>query len=93
VGLRRRLERLEEVYGGGGEVPPCGECGGGGGGDDGDREIEYELTFPGDREDDDLGNDSVDEFCSTCGKQVAQVLYFPDGPTQDSRRQRSSWRR
>ncbi len=88
AGLRRQLERLEEVYDGGGGGPPCGECGGGGnpGGDDGDREIEYELTFPGDYSDDDTA-DPVEEFCTSCGRQLIWVLNFPD--ERDTRRQRT----
>jgi hypothetical protein len=78
VSLRSRLARLEEVYGGGDGVPPCGECGGGGnpGGDDDASAIEYELTFPGDREDD--APDPVEEFCASCGRQLTWVLSFDD---------------
>ena len=88
MGLRRQLERLEEVYGGGWR-PPCDACGGGGnlGGDEG--EATYELTFPGDRSDDDLGVEPQEEYCGSCGRQLTWVLTFPDEPRQ----KRSSWRR
>jgi hypothetical protein len=88
AGLRRQLERLEEVYGGGGGGPPCGECGGGGnpGGDDDASAIEYELTFPGDRED--AVPDPVEEFCASCGRQLTWVLSFDDDE-RDTRRQRT----
>ena len=89
MSLRRQLERLEEVYGGGGwDGPPCDECGWRGPDDDSEPD-EYELTFPGDYSDDDLDNDPQEEFCSSCGKQLSWVLSFPD--EQDTRRRRSSY--
>ncbi len=74
MALSTRIKRLELSSGGWG-CPPCEECGWGAG-DDG--EVKYELTFPGGYSDDDLDDDPQPEFCSTCGREIGQILTFGD---------------
>jgi hypothetical protein len=65
--LERRVSRLEESVGDGGECPRCGW----GGGDDDNRP--YEVTFidPG-------GPDDREEYCEACGRQLVYTLHWGD---------------
>jgi hypothetical protein len=67
--LQRRVARLEEAAGDGGE---CLRCGWGGGSDHGGGDT-YELVWvdPG-------GPDDREEFCEACGQQLVYVLTWGD---------------
>jgi hypothetical protein len=68
--LQRRVARLEEAAGDGGECPRCGwgAADGGHGADD-----TYELVWvdPG-------GPDDREEYCEGCGRQLVYVLTWGD---------------
>jgi hypothetical protein len=61
--LQRRVTRLEESAGGGGECPECG-----GPGDPGDHTT-YELVFV---------DEAEEEWCETCGRQTGIVIRWPE---------------
>jgi hypothetical protein len=65
--LQRRVARLEEAAGEGGECPRCGW----GGGDD--HNHTYELIFidPG-------GPEDREEYCEACGRKLVHVLTWGD---------------
>jgi len=67
--LQRRVTRLEEAGGGGGECPGCG----GDGGDDFGPSDTYEIVWvnPG-------GPEDREEFCEACGRQLAFVITWGD---------------
>ncbi len=77
-----RLKRLEAAYGGGGDFPPCPDCGNGGDGA-GDEDVPYEIVF----------DDDPDEpaCCPSCGLGIP-VIVFDDVPDTNWR-ERSPWRR
>jgi hypothetical protein len=64
--LERRVSRLEEAVGAGGECPRCGWG-------EGDVNYTYELTFidPG-------GPEDREEYCEVCGRQLVIVLSWGD---------------
>ena len=63
--IQRRVARLEDASNAGGECPECGW----GGGDNCSYEVKW--VDPG-------GPDDREEFCETCGRQVAYVLTWGD---------------
>ena len=66
--IQRRVARLEEAAGGGGE---CSDCGGPN--DPGDHSCSYEVIFidPG-------GPEDREEWCAGCGRQTRIVLRWPE---------------
>ena len=67
--IGRRVARLEEAAGDGGECPRCGWSGS----DDFGPNDTYELTWidPG-------GAEDREEFCEECGRQLVYVLTWGD---------------
>jgi hypothetical protein len=82
VGLRRQLERLEEVYGSGGwNGPPCEECGWRGP-DDTSEPARRLLTFEGDKDYELVPLDEdgePKEYCLACGRKLIHFVSFTEG--------------
>ena len=61
--IEKRLARLEESAGAGGECPRCG------GPDEPDEHTTYELVFD---------EEAEEEWCETCGRQTGIVIRWPE---------------
>ena len=68
--IERRVARLEEASGAGGECPDCG-CGGSDDDFGPNDTYEVQLVDPG-------GAEDREEFCGSCGRQLVIVLTWGD---------------
>jgi hypothetical protein len=74
--LERRLGRLEAATAGvgGGEFPPCPDCGWP---DDGDDDTPYEIVWVGEDEDPASPESAL---CETCGERIPEIAFPGDLP-------------